>query len=180
VIRRLNALPPTLVRRYDPIPPLRRVKAAYLRAPSQGIGTTLQPHCQRGGRPRRLDVIPAQFRVIETHPAPRLIKGGLPTEAMVAIRLASATLSTSSTSGSADRGISSELRSFWRKMQLTSPLSPRPGRAAIYAGCDQACLRLKGAEFTEEDQPRSAVAPNPRNYPPMSTRAAIQPRKPRA
>ena len=60
------------------------------------------PHaCDRRGHPERLDVFPAQFRVIVTHrpkyacraceeavvqaPAPeRLIKGGLPTEAMVA------------------------------------------------------------------------------------------------
>jgi transposase len=106
---------------------------------------------ERGETSERLDVMPAQFRVIVEHrpkyacrsceeavvQAPaleRLIKSGLPTEAMVAHVLVakyawpSAALSTS---GSTDRGTSSELRSFWRKMQLTSPLSPRFSGAII-------------------------------------------------
>ena len=126
--RRANrgALPAHLPRVHVTIKPENR-NCPCCRSPMHAIGADVS---------ERLDVIPAQFRVLVTHrpkyacraceqavvqaPAPeRLIKGGLPTEAMVAsvlvvqIRLASAALPAGPDAGRQGLDIKRSTLAFW-------------------------------------------------------------------
>ena len=146
--RRANrgALPAHLPRVHVTIEPEDRT-CPCCRSPMHAIGADVS---------ERLDVIPAQFRVLVTHrpkyacraceeavvqaPAPeRLIKGGLPTEAMVAsvlvvqIRLASAALSAGPDAGRSgprhqalDAGVLGRLRGRRTQAGLRAPSRTHP------------------------------------------------------